>query len=42
MSESKEAERQRFFELVDKFQTSSNEAEQSRIKEELTCMTFGE
>ena len=40
--ESKEAEKRRFFELAEKLQTSSDTAEQRRIKEELARMTFGE
>ena len=40
--ESKEAERRRFFELADQLSTSTDRAEQRRIKEELARLTFGE
>ena len=40
--ESKEAEKQRFFKLADQLSTSTNRAEQRRIKEELARLTFGE
>jgi hypothetical protein len=40
--ESKEAEKQRFFELADKLSASTDATEQQRLKEELARMTFGE
>ena len=40
--ESKEAEKRRFFELADQLSTSTDKAEQRRIKEELARLTFGE
>ena len=40
--ESKEAEKRRFFELADQLSTSTDRAEQRRIKEELVRLTFGE
>jgi predicted DNA-binding protein len=40
--ESKEAEKRRFFKLADQLSTSTDRAEQRRIKEELARMTFGE
>jgi metal-responsive CopG/Arc/MetJ family transcriptional regulator len=40
--ESKEAEKRRFFELADKLSTSTDRAEQRRIKEELARLTFGD
>ena len=40
--ESKEAEKRRFFELADQLSTSTDRAEQQRIKEELARLTFGE
>ena len=40
--ESKEAEKRRFFELADQLSTSTDRAEQRRIKEELARLTFGE
>ena len=40
--ESKEAEKNKFFELADKLSTSSDPVEQKRIKEALARMTFGE
>lgn len=40
--ESKEAEKQRFFELADKLSASTDANEQQRLKEELARMTFGE
>ena len=39
---SKEAERQRFFELANRLTESPDSAERQRIKEELARMTFGE
>ena len=39
---SKEAERQRFFELANRLAKSVDSAERQRIKEELARMTFGE
>ncbi len=39
---SKEAEKHRFFELADQLSTSTDRAEQRRIKEELVRLTFGE
>ena len=40
--ESKEAEKQRFFELADQLGASTDRAEQQRLKEELAHLTFGE
>jgi predicted DNA-binding protein len=40
--ESKEAEKRRFFELADRLCASTDSAEQQRIKEELSRLTFGE
>ncbi len=40
--ESKEAEKHRFFKLADQLSTSTDRAEQRRIKEELARLTFGE
>lgn len=40
--ESKEAEKQRFFELADQLGASTDKAEQQRLKEELAHLTFGE
>lgn len=40
--ESREAEKRKFFRLADQLQTSTDPAEQRRIKEELARMTFGE
>ncbi len=40
--ESKEAEKRRFFKLADQLSTSTDRAEQRRIKEELARLTFGE
>jgi hypothetical protein len=40
--ESKEAEKRRFLELADQLGSSTNRAEQGRIKEELARLTFGE
>ncbi len=40
--QSKEAERQRFFELANRLTESADSAERQRIKEELARMTFGE
>jgi len=40
--ESKEAEKQRFFELADKLISSTDKAEQQSTKEELARLTFGE
>jgi hypothetical protein len=39
---SKEAERQRFFELANRLTESADSAERQHIKEELARMTFGE
>ena len=40
--EAREQERKRFFELADRLARSRNPEEQSRLKEELARMTFGE
>lgn len=40
--QSKEAEKERFFQLVSRLTESSNSAEQKRLKEELARMTFGD
>jgi hypothetical protein len=40
--QSKEAERQHFFELASRLTESADSAERQRIKEELARMTFGE
>ena len=40
--ESKEAEKRHFFELADQLSTSTDRAEQQRIKKELAHLTFGE
>jgi len=40
--ESKEAEKNKFFELADQLTASSDPAERKRIKEALARMTFGE
>ena len=40
--ESKDAEKQRFFELTERLTASDDPEEQKRIKEELARMTFGE
>ncbi|MGH7743436.1 MAG: hypothetical protein ACREQ5_01250 [Candidatus Dormibacteria bacterium] len=40
--ESKEAEKNKFFELADQLSASSDIAERKRIKEELARITFGE
>jgi predicted DNA-binding protein len=40
--ESKEAEKAKFFELADQLSATSDPAERKRIKEILSCMTFGE
>lgn len=40
--ESKEAEKRRFFELADRLSSSTDRAEQQRIKEELARLTFGQ
>ncbi len=40
--ESKEAEKNKFFELADRLSASSDSAERKRIKETLARMTFGE
>lgn len=40
--ESKEAEKNKFFELADRLTTSSDPSERKRIKEALAHMTFGE
>jgi len=40
--ESSEAEKNKFFELADKFSASSDPAERKRIKEALANMTLGE
>ena len=40
--ESKEAEKNRFFQLADRLSASSDPVERKRIKEELARMTFGE
>ncbi len=37
-----ERERQRFMDLADRLTRSTNRAEQSRLKEELARLTFGE
>ena len=40
--ESKEAEKNRFFELADQLSASSDPEERKRIKKQLARMTFGE
>lgn len=40
--ESKEAEKQRFFELAERLMASTDARERKKIKEELARMTFGE
>jgi predicted transcriptional regulator len=40
--EAREREKRAFFELAERLATSSNAAEQKRLKEELARMTFGE
>jgi len=40
--EARERQKQAFFELAERLTSSSNTAEQKRIKEELARMTFGE
>ncbi len=40
--QSKEAEKERFFQLVSRLTDSSDSAEQKRLKEELARMTFGD
>jgi predicted DNA-binding protein len=40
--EAREQERKRFFELADRLADSRNTEEQSRLKEELARLTFGE
>ena len=40
--ESKQAEKNKFFELADQLSTTSDPAERKRIKEQLARMTFGE
>jgi hypothetical protein len=40
--EAKEQERKRFFELADRLVRSGSPEEQSRLKEELARMTFGD
>jgi hypothetical protein len=40
--ESKEAEKQRFFELADQLTKSDDTAERHKLKQELARMTFGE
>ena len=40
--ESRESEKQRFFELADQLGAASDPAERKRIKETLARMTFGE
>ena len=40
--ESKEAEKNKFFELADRLSATSDPAEKKRIKEALARMTFGE
>jgi hypothetical protein len=40
--ESKEAEKQRFFELADRLTKSDDMAERHKLKQELARMTFGE
>ena len=40
--EAREAERKRFFELADRLAKARDREEQSRLKEELARMTFGE
>ena len=40
--ESKDAEKQRFFELTERLTASDDPEEQKRIREELARMTFGE
>ena len=40
--QSKEAEKERFFQLVRRLTDSSDSAEQKRLKEELARMTFGD
>jgi hypothetical protein len=40
--ESKEAEKQKFFDLADQLSTASDPIERKRIKETLARMTFGE
>jgi hypothetical protein len=40
--ESKEAEKNKFFELADRLSTCPDPAERKRIKESLAHMTFGE
>ncbi|HEX6898316.1 MAG TPA: hypothetical protein VF789_01325 [Thermoanaerobaculia bacterium] len=40
--EARERERQRFFDLADQLAKSEEPEEQSRLKEELARMTFGE
>ena len=39
--QSKEAEKERFFQLVSRLTESSDSAERKRLKEELARMTFG-
>lgn len=40
--EAREQERRRFLELADRLASSSDPEEQSRLKEELARLTFGE
>lgn len=40
--ESKQAEKNKFFELADQLSTTSDPAERKRIKDQLARMTFGE
>jgi metal-responsive CopG/Arc/MetJ family transcriptional regulator len=40
--EAKERERQQFFEVAERLASSSDRAEQKRLKEELARLTFGE
>ncbi|MGH9363010.1 MAG: hypothetical protein ACRD2T_13940 [Thermoanaerobaculia bacterium] len=40
--EAREAERRRFFELADRLAQTRDREEQSRLKEELARMTFGD
>ncbi|HEX5757847.1 MAG TPA: hypothetical protein VF121_01500 [Thermoanaerobaculia bacterium] len=40
--EAREAERKRFFELADRLARTRDREEQSRLKEELARMTFGD
>ena len=40
--EAREQEKKRFFELADRLARSSNESEQTQLKQDLARMTFGE